>query len=149
MVWHLWQYGNHSRQYGDNSWQYGDNLWQYGDNSWQYCDNSWQYCDNDTLRFPFLADRLQTMQHLISNRSPKQNFAKSGKTFRKTLMEKVMSVSGEQVLIHPDHLFGTSFSQSYCLILGNFTLFQNNECLFFLTRHDSCQCFPLCCKELF
>lgn len=71
------------------------------------------------------------------------------KLSEKTLMEKVMSASGEQVLIHPDHLFGTSFSQSYCLILGDFTLFQNNECLFFLTRHDSCQCFPLCCKELF
>ena len=50
------------------------------DNMVTILDNIATILDNDTLRFPFLADRLQTMQHLISNRSPKQNFAKSGKT---------------------------------------------------------------------
>ena len=82
-----------------------DNMVTIYDNMVTILDNIATILDNDTLRFPFLADRLQTMQHLISNRSPKQNFAKSGKTFRKTLMEKVMRASGEQVLIHPDHLF--------------------------------------------
>ena len=81
-------------------WQFLTILRQFLTILWQFLTI---YIDNDTLRFPFLADRLQTMQHLISNRSPKQNFAKSCKIFRKLLLEKVMSAFGEQVLIHPDH----------------------------------------------
>ena len=86
-----------------------DNMVTIYDNMVTILDNIATILDNDTLRFPFLADRLQTMQHLISNRSPKQNFAKSGKIFQKNSYGEGLSASGKKLLTHPDHLLGTSF----------------------------------------